>query len=47
MPGYDMPAADPHARIRVQALDVEIATVDTGQGDPVVFLHGNPTSSYP
>ena len=46
MPGYDIPAADPHARIRVQALDAELATVDTGQGDPVVFLHGNPTSSY-
>lgn len=23
-----------------------MAYVDTGQGDPVVFLHGNPTSSY-
>ena len=39
-------AADPHPRRRVPALDVELATVDTGQGDPVVFLHGNPTSSY-
>ena len=39
-------AADPHPRRRVQALDVELATVDTGHGDPVVFLHGNPTSSY-
>ncbi len=28
------------------ALDVEMATVDTGEGDPVVYLHGNPTSSY-
>ena len=28
------------------ALDAEMATVDTGEGDPVVFLHGNPTSSY-
>ena len=46
MPDYEIPAADPHARIRVRALDVELATVDTGQGDPVVFLHGNPTSSY-
>jgi haloalkane dehalogenase len=27
-------------------LDTEIAYVDVGQGDPVVFLHGNPTSSY-
>ncbi len=46
MPDYDIPAADPYARNRVPALDAEIATVDTGQGDPVVFLHGNPTSSY-
>ena len=37
---------DPHPRRSVPALDVELATVDTGQGDPVVFLHGNPTSSY-
>ena len=41
-----IPAIDRYSRRRVQALDVELATVDTGQGDPVVFLHGNPTSSY-
>ena len=41
-----IPAIDLYPRRRVQALDVELATVDTGQGDPVVFLHGNPTSSY-
>ena len=35
-----------HARRRVQVLDTEMAYVDTGTGDPVVFLHGNPTSSY-
>ena len=46
MPDYEISAADPHPRTRVPALDVELATVDTGQGDPVVFLHGNPTSSY-
>jgi haloalkane dehalogenase len=23
-----------------------MASVDEGQGDPIVFLHGNPTSSY-
>jgi haloalkane dehalogenase len=39
-------AADPHPRKRVKILDTEIAYVDTGAGDPVVFLHGNPTSSY-
>jgi haloalkane dehalogenase len=27
-------------------LDSEMAYVDVGQGDPIVFLHGNPTSSY-
>ena len=46
MADYPISAADPHPRRRVPALDVELATVDTGQGDPVVFLHGNPTSSY-
>ena len=39
-------AADPHPRRRVAALDTEMAYVDTGRGDQVVFLHGNPTSSY-
>lgn len=41
-----IPIADRYSRRRVQVLDTELATVDTGQGDPVVFLHGNPTSSY-
>ena len=27
-------------------LDSEMAYVDVGTGDPIVFLHGNPTSSY-
>ncbi|MBI2215837.1 MAG: haloalkane dehalogenase [Candidatus Rokubacteria bacterium] len=39
-------AADPYERRRVRALDTHIAYVDTGRGAPVVFLHGNPTSSY-
>jgi len=39
-------AADPHPRRGVRVLDTELACVDTGAGDPVVFLHGNPTSSY-
>ena len=37
---------DPYERRRVAVRDTEIAYVDTGAGDPVVFLHGNPTSSY-
>jgi len=39
-------ANDPYERKRVAVLDSELAYVDTGSGDPVVFLHGNPTSSY-
>ena len=39
-------AIDPYPRTRVRILDSEMAYVDTGAGDPVVFLHGNPTSSY-
>jgi haloalkane dehalogenase len=31
---------------RVDALDRQMAYVDVGAGDPIVFLHGNPTSSY-
>jgi haloalkane dehalogenase len=44
--GESIPAADPHPRRRVRVLDTEMAYVDIGTGDPVVFLHGNPTSSY-
>ncbi len=39
-------SVDPYQRKRVQVLDTEMAYVDTGTGDPIVFLHGNPTSSY-
>ena len=41
-----MTAADPHPRRTVNVLDSEMTHVDTGDGDPVVFLHGNPTLSY-
>jgi len=39
-------STDPHPRRRVVVFDTEISYVDTGKGDPIVFLHGNPTSSY-
>jgi haloalkane dehalogenase len=39
-------ADDPHPRRRIRVLDTEMSYVDTGEGDPIVFLHGNPTSSY-
>jgi haloalkane dehalogenase len=39
-------AADPHRLRRVEVLGTTMSYVDTGAGNPVVFLHGNPTSSY-
>ncbi|MDX2278431.1 MAG: haloalkane dehalogenase [Saprospiraceae bacterium] len=39
-------AHDPYPRKRVAVLDSAMAYVDTSSGDPIVFLHGNPTSSY-
>jgi haloalkane dehalogenase len=39
-------AIDPNPRKRVKVDGVEMAYVDVGIGDPIVFLHGNPTSSY-
>src|SRR5215472_15615685 len=39
-------STDSHPRRRVAVLDTEMSYVDVGRGDPIVFLHGNPTSSY-
>ena len=39
-------AHDPYPRRRVDVDGGEMAYVDTGTGDPIVLLHGNPTSSY-
>ncbi|HZI55368.1 MAG TPA: haloalkane dehalogenase [Verrucomicrobiae bacterium] len=39
-------STDSHPRKRLAVLDTEMSYVDTGKGDPIVFLHGNPTSSY-
>ena len=37
---------DSHPRKSITAGGVDISYVDTGSGNPIVFLHGNPTSSY-
>lgn len=36
----------PYQMKRMAVLDAEMAYVDQGDGDPIIFLHGNPTSSY-
>ena len=35
-----------YTKLRRPVKGSEMAYVDAGVGDPVVFLHGNPTSSY-
>jgi haloalkane dehalogenase len=42
----DVSAEDPFPRKRLRVGDAELAYVDQGSGEPIVFLHGNPTSSY-
>ncbi len=36
----------PFEKRRVEVLGKSMAYVEAGTGDPIVFLHGNPTSSY-
>jgi haloalkane dehalogenase len=37
---------NPKKKSKVSVLGVSMAYVAAGKGDPIVFLHGNPTSSY-
>jgi pimeloyl-ACP methyl ester carboxylesterase len=39
-------AAFPYQKQRRRTLGREMAYVEVGGGDPIVLLHGNPTSSY-
>lgn len=39
-------AADPNKRRHLEMPGTWMAYVDTGGGDPMIFLHGNPTFSY-
>ena len=39
-------AAFPYQKYRRRILGREMAYVEVGEGDPIVLLHGNPTSSY-
>ena len=39
-------AAFPYQEQRGRVLGSEMAYVEVGEGDPIVLLHGNPTSSY-
>ena len=36
----------PYTKKKAEILGSQMAYIDEGSGDPIVFLHGNPTSSY-
>ena len=36
----------PYEKSFLEVLGKRMAYVDVGSGDPIIFLHGNPTSSY-
>jgi haloalkane dehalogenase len=36
----------PYEKKKTEVLGRQMAYIDVGEGDPIVFLHGNPTSSY-
>ena len=40
-----MKAAE-HSRKKIEVRGKNMAYVEMGEGDPIVFQHGNPTSSY-
>lgn len=41
-----MPGIKHYAKKTTEVLGKRMAYVEVGEGDPIVFLHGNPTSSY-
>jgi haloalkane dehalogenase len=46
MPQPSISTEDASYRKRACVLDTNMAYVDVGEGDPIVFLHGNPTPSF-
>lgn len=41
-----MISAAAHPKKKIEVLGKKMAYAEMGEGDPIVFLHGNPTSSY-
>ncbi|MCZ6588888.1 MAG: haloalkane dehalogenase [Alphaproteobacteria bacterium] len=45
-PAQTLSTENPSLRKTVKVADAEMAYIDIGEGEPIVFLHGNPTSSF-
>lgn len=46
MAKYEISAANPYTPKTVSVLDTQMAYLEAGSGDPIIFLHGNPTHAY-
>jgi len=46
VPPLEVPSESRYTHEFVSVLGSEMAYVDVGEGDPILFLHGQPTSSY-
>ncbi|MBT6717525.1 MAG: haloalkane dehalogenase [Nitrospina sp.] len=46
MRSNEISSLNPYPHQHIDILDTEVAYMETGSGDPIVFLHGNPTTSY-
>jgi pimeloyl-ACP methyl ester carboxylesterase len=45
-PANTLSTENPDLRRSIRAGDADMAYIDIGEGDPIVFLHGNPTSPF-
>lgn len=46
MTAHDISPGFPYTKRTIEVLGSRMAYVDEGAGDPILFIHGNPTSSY-
>jgi len=46
VPPMEIPSTTKYTHEYVNILGSKMAYVDVGEGDPILFLHGQPTSSY-
>ena len=46
MQSREISSHNPYAYRQINIFDTEVAYIESGTGDPILFLHGNPTSSY-
>jgi len=46
IPPVEIPSTTKYTHKFVEVLGSNMAYIDVGEGDPILFLHGQPTSSY-